>query len=132
VNNPGMGTRNREIFNRPTQTERRKELRQSLTPAEAVLWKKLQRRQVLDRKFRRQEGIGPYIVDFYCAECKLVVELDGARHFGFVTPEYDANRTRYLERLGLRVIRFENKRVKEDIDGVLKTIRDVIGERLGD
>jgi very-short-patch-repair endonuclease len=121
-----MGDRNRGIYSRPLQKPRRTELRHSLTAAEAVLWTKLQNRRILNKKFRRQSGIGPYIVDFYCPECKLVIELDGAHHFGYLTPEYDAHRTRYLEALGLKVIRFENKQVFRGLEYVLQAIEDAI------
>jgi very-short-patch-repair endonuclease len=116
------------IFNRKSKEDFRKDLRNSLTPAEAFLWKSLQRRQVLGKKFRRQESIGRYIVDFYCAECAIVVELDGAGHYGLNDPSYDVKRAEYLESLGLRVIRFENRYVFEDLEGVLKTIHQAVLE----
>ena len=116
----------RPIYNSALQAERRKELRHSMTAAEAVLWTKLQNKRMLRKKFRLQSGIGPYIVDFYCPECKLVIELDGAPHFGFFSPDYDAQRTSYLEGLGRKVIRFENKHVYRNIEGVLETIRNAI------
>ena len=97
-----------------------------MTAAEANLWRKLQNRQVLKKKFRRQAGIGPYIVDFYCPDCKLVIELDGAHHFGFLHPEYDAERTWYLEGLGIKVIRFENKQVFRELEFVLQSIETAI------
>jgi very-short-patch-repair endonuclease len=75
------------------------------------------------KKFRRQHGIGPYIADFYCPECRVVVELDGAGHEDVLRAERDVHRTLYLERLGIRVIRFENKLVFEDIELVLNAIR---------
>ncbi len=81
LNTPGMSEHLRGIFNRKRAEKRRKELRNSGTAAEATLWEHLQRRQILGKKFRRQEGIGPYIVDFYCPECRVIVELDGAPHF---------------------------------------------------
>jgi very-short-patch-repair endonuclease len=110
-------------YNLPSKKPFRKILRKALTPAEAVLWKSLQRRQLLGRKFRRQTSIGPYIVDFYCAECALVVELDGAAHFSITMDEYESARTRYLEREGLKVIRFENQELYDDIESVLETIK---------
>jgi very-short-patch-repair endonuclease len=74
------------------------------------------------RKFRRQHGIGSYIADFYCPAEKLVVELDGAGHFTASGDAYDVERTAYLTGLGLRVLRFENKLVLEQLDGVLAGI----------
>jgi very-short-patch-repair endonuclease len=112
-----------KVYNLPSKKRFRKILRNALTPAEAVLWKGLQRRQLLGKKFRRQAGIGPYIVDFYCAECALVVELDGAAHFSITMDEYESKRTRYLEREGLKVIRFENKELYDNIEAVMETIK---------
>src|SRR5215831_11249313 len=82
----------------------RKDLRNSLTPAEAVLWLSLKKRQLDGKKFRRQASVGPYIVDFYCPECRLVIELDGERHFSMTIDSYEAERTKFLESEGLRII----------------------------
>jgi len=92
-----------------------------------MLWSSLQRRQLAGKKFRRQVSIGPYIVDFYCPERRLVIELDGAAHFSPTVDEYEAARTRYLESEGLTVIRFENRELKEDIEAVLDRIRRELG-----
>jgi very-short-patch-repair endonuclease len=118
-----MGSRKRGIYNVRATEPKRKELRNSLTPAETVLWKHLQRRQLEGKKFRRQVGIGPYIVDFFCPECRVVVELDGAAHLGIAGAEYDARRTEYLEEKGIRVIRFENQTVFRELEWVLEAIR---------
>jgi very-short-patch-repair endonuclease len=67
-----------ELFNRAVQKGRRRFLRSNLTKAERILWSKLNRRQLLGHKFRRQYSIGPYVVDFYCAETQLAIELDTA------------------------------------------------------
>jgi very-short-patch-repair endonuclease len=88
----------------------RKSLRNSGTSAEAVLWTVLKNRQVEGLKFRRQHGIGPYIVDFYCPELRLAIELDGEVHT--YEEERDAVRSDYLARVaGITVLRFENKEV---------------------
>ena len=118
-----MSERRGGTYNVSSKKEFRKALRNSLTAAEAVLWASLQRRQLAGKKFRRQVSIGPYIVDFYCAERRLVIELDGAAHFSPTIDEYEAARTKYLEREGLTVIRFENRELKEDIEAVLDRIR---------
>jgi len=102
--------------------ERRKELRKSLTSAEATLWKSLQRKQLKGRKFRRQHSIENYIVDFYCSSENLIVELDGAVHLDFAQQNYDEERTKKLEALGFTVIRFENKLIFERLDDVLDEI----------
>ena len=121
-----MGDRNPGVYNNPKRKPRRRELRRTGTPAEAILWKSLQRRQLLGQKFRRQYSLGPYIADFLCPACRLVVELDGAPHFAPLAAEYDAERTKYLEGLGLRVIRFENHAVYTNLEFVLDAIREAI------
>src|SRR5438034_2483379 len=114
------------IFNPPLQKFRRQELRNNPTAAETVLWKCLKGRQLLGKKFRRQFGIGPYIADFYCPECRLIIELDGSSHFTVGIDEYEGDRRRYFELLGLSVVRFENKVVFRNIEAVLETIRQEI------
>ncbi|OUJ74982.1 cytosine methyltransferase [Hymenobacter crusticola] len=104
------------------QKETRRTLRSNLTPAEALLWKALQRGQLAGRKFRRQHGIGPYIVDFYCSAEKLVIELDGAGHFTASGEAQDAERDADLQKLGFQVLRFENKLVLQDINSILAAI----------
>lgn len=97
------------------------ELRRKQTPTEAVLWERLRNRQIGGQKFRRQHPIGRYVLDFYCAEWKLAVELDGESHD--TRQEYDRARTAWLEALGIEVLRFQNMEVVLDIDSVLDRIR---------
>jgi len=111
------------ISNNPSLKKNRRKLRTNGTAAEAVLWTHLQKRQIEGKRFRRQFGIGPYIVDFYCPECGLVVELDGAPHYTLLCHEREAKRTKYLLDLGLRVIRVENKILYKNPEAVLETIR---------
>ena len=101
---------------------RSKELRKSLTSAEATLWKHLQKSQLNGRKFRRQHSIKNFIVDFYCAKEKLIIELDGAYHLDFAQQNYDLERTQDLQSLGFKVIRFENKLVFENLPEVINEI----------
>jgi very-short-patch-repair endonuclease len=115
--------------NIPPMKVRRRALRNNPTVAEIVLWKRLQRRQILGKKFRRQFSIGSYIVDFFCTELNIAVELDGAIHGDPIRAEYDAERAAYLEKEGVHVLRFENKWVFENMEGVLETIRAAMGER---
>ncbi len=86
------------------------------------MWRLLKSRQLLGRRFRRQYGIGPYILDFCCPSERLAVELDGAVHDDPAARAYDDARTRALEAEGLRVVRFENRRVFEEPEGVLAEI----------
>jgi very-short-patch-repair endonuclease len=113
-----------QIHNRKEMEVYRKQLRNHSTSAEATLWKSLQKRQLEGRKFRRQHSVGYYILDFYCPAEKLAVELDGAGHFTEAGQAYDARRTAYLNDLGIRVVRFENREVFEDLEGVLSKIKD--------
>jgi very-short-patch-repair endonuclease len=112
------------IYNAKSQKDLRRKLRKSATSAEAVLWTHLKRRQLSGKKFRRQVSVGRYIVDFYCPECCLVVELDGSPHFAPQVDEYEEERTKYLEGLGLRVIRFDNDAVHNSVEFVLEAIRE--------
>jgi very-short-patch-repair endonuclease len=111
------------IHNRKSMKDLRKYLRNSLTPAEAALWKALQSSKLAGKKFRRQHSIGNYVVDFYCPECRLAVELDGDKHFNSMASEYDLWRTEFLKRYNIRVLRIENRAVLEHPDAVLETIR---------
>ncbi len=84
---------------------------------ERFLWSQLRANQVGGLHFRRQHPVGPYILDFYCAQAELAIELDGFSHDE--CEQHDAERTRYLESLGMRVVRFSN-------DEVLNNLRDVV------
>ena len=107
----------------------RRKLRSNLTPAEAVLWKRLQNRQLAGRKFRRQHSIGPYVLDFYCPRERLAVELDGAAHDSEDAAQRDARRAKYLLSVGVKIVRFENRDVVSNLEGVLKAIEMELAER---
>jgi very-short-patch-repair endonuclease len=111
------------IHNKPELKKFRKQLRNHGTSAEAVLWLRLKKSQLDGRKFRRQHSIGNFIVDFYCPEEQLVIELDGEGHFWEETMEKDISKTEYINSLNIRMIRFENKWVFEDMEYVLQEIR---------
>ena len=100
-------------------------MRREETKPEARLWNALRDRRLGGWKWRRQVVLGPYIVDFYCDAAKLVVEADGGQHSEQVG--YDARRTAYLERQGLRVLRFWNHDVLTNSDGVCRMIIDACG-----
>ena len=106
------------IFNIQQHTDLRKDLRHNLTYPERKLWSALKHRQ-LGIKFRRQHGVGRYIVDFYCASLHMAVELDGNSHFNTEAIQYDRVRDDYLKSLGIHVIRIWNSNVMGNIDGVL-------------
>jgi very-short-patch-repair endonuclease len=113
--------------NAPELKSRRRELRATLTPAEALLWQHLQRRRLEGRKFRRQHSVGPYVLDFYCPSERLAVELDGAAHDHGLAWRRDVLRTTYLATTGVRVIRFENEDVVRNPEGVLASITRCFG-----
>jgi len=111
----------------PAIRQRARKLRQPQTPAESRLWQRLRRRQLSGLYFRRQHPIGNFIVDFYCARSRLVVEVDGDVHS--MQEEYDAARTEWLEEHGYRVIRFTNAEVLRQLDAVLESILAVCEKR---
>jgi very-short-patch-repair endonuclease len=111
------------IHNNKYLKDLRRQNRKNLTPAEAELWKHLQGSKLDGRKFRRQHSIGNYILDFYCPQEKLGIELDGKVHFTDNAFEADTVRTEYLNSLNIKLIRFENKAVFEQLEGVLEEIR---------
>jgi very-short-patch-repair endonuclease len=122
-----VAMRRRLIHNLSSSTSHRKQLRKNLTSAEALLWMSLKSSQLDGKKFRRQHSIGPFIVDFYCAECRLAVELDGEGHFSLTGAEADQIRTEFLERFNVTILRFENNDVFDNLEGVLETIRIALG-----
>ncbi|OGB86887.1 hypothetical protein A3J44_05730 [candidate division WOR-1 bacterium RIFCSPHIGHO2_02_FULL_45_12] len=100
---------------------RARELRKDLTEAEQILWQHLRNRSFYGKKFRRQHIFLGFIIDFYCAEEKLGIELDG--HIHYKQKEYDAERQSLIEDSGIRILRFKNKAVIENIKEVLKLIK---------
>ena len=110
------------IYNNTQLKKYRKKLRNNLTPAEATLWKYLKKSQLNRRKFRRQSSIGKYIVDFYCPEEKLVIELDGDIHQYDKINNIDRIRSDFLKSKGIKILRFENSMIFENLEGVLRII----------
>ena len=103
-----------------TMLYRARELRQNTTQAEELLWRELRNRNIQGLKFRRQHPIGSFIVDFYCSQCRLIIEVDGDSHAEQI--EYDAQRTDWLLERKYRVIRFTNDEVRDSLDGVIERI----------
>lgn len=97
-----------------------RQLRQTLTPAETRLWQALKNRQLNGWKFRCQHPIESFIVDFYCPQHRLIIEVDGEIHDQ--QREYDAARTERLHQLGYRVIRFQNREILSNLSQVLQKI----------
>jgi very-short-patch-repair endonuclease len=111
-----------EFFNRKPTKKRRRYLRKTMPKAEAVLWKCLKGRQVLGCKFRRQYGVAEYSIDFYSPEVKLAIEVDGASHFHTTGKRRDQERDRFLERFEIRILKFLNTDVLENLDEVVEAI----------
>jgi len=103
---------------------RARNLRRDQTPAKERLRHALRRKQLGGIRFRRQQAIGPYIVDFLCASHKLIAELDGSVHE--YTFDYDEERTQWLKREGYTVIRFGNSYIMTNLDGALYVIGEII------
>ena len=101
-----------------------RELRKNSTLAEVLLWKQLKGRKLGGLQFARQKPIGEYIVDFFCPRLRLVIEIDGESHDN--RQQKDAVRQKYLESLGLRVVRFLDRDVKKDIQAVIKQLEQEI------
>ena len=100
----------------------RRGLRKAATPAEITLWQYLKRSQVGGLKFRRQHSVGAYILDFYCPEIKLDLELDGEVHDAPMAYEHDMIRTQYLNQHGISVLRYHNDVVFRNVQGIIDSI----------
>ena len=109
--------------------ETRKYLRENMTGAELVLWEVLKDKKLSGRKFRRQHSIGFYIADFYCPSEKIIVELDGHQHYTEEGITKDSERDNHLGLMDIKVLRFENKEVLNNLTEVLKTIKANFNKR---
>ena len=101
-------------------------LRKNATIQERRLWNLLKNRQFHNLKFKRQQPIGDYIVDFICKEAKIIIGIDGGQHNEPENIEYDKTRTEYLNNLGYKVIRFWNNEIYENIEGVVLRLKQEI------
>ncbi len=111
------------VFNKNSEKQKRRDLRLEMPRAEVILWSRIRARHLSDFKFRRQYSVGPYVVDFYCAEAKLAIEIDGESHFvDEETKARDRKRQRYIESFGIRVVRFTNEEVYERTWDVLNEL----------
>ncbi len=110
----------------PRLVEYAKQMRREMTEPEIRIWLKLRAKRFGEIKFRKQKVVGQYIVDFSSNDPKLAIEIDGDTHGG--REVYDAARARFLEEQGYRVIRFSNRDVMENMEGVMETLAAVIAE----
>ncbi len=113
-----------QIYNRASDKRKRQQLRTHAPVPEQRLWLHLRGRQVLGFKFRRQYGVGPYVLDFYCPQLRLGIEVDGDSHYQPSAWQYDQDRQRHIEALGIEMLRVTNRDVQENLDGVLTMIAD--------
>lgn len=111
-----------QAHNKPSLKDIRRQLRRDITPAEAALWEKLRNKQFHKLKFTRQHSIGNYIVDFYCAHPRIVIEVDGEVHSESEQKEKDIHRDANLIDMDYTVLRFTNEEVLSNIKLVLKKI----------
>ena len=114
-----------------TTTERARELRRNAAPAERKLWRLLRDLPLPESHFRRQMPIGTYVADFACLKAKLIVELDGDQHAVGVGPNRDARRNSWFESQGFLTLRFWNRDVLENPEGIAETIFRIANDRLG-
>ena len=119
-----MPNKRRIIPYNPELKELAKELRRNMTLSEVLLWNELKQKQIFGYDFDRQRPIGNYIVDFYCKELSLAIEIDGDTHI--YKYDYDDHRQVELEKLGVNFLRFEDIEVKRNMSNVLRVIEDWI------
>lgn len=117
------------LYNDPKRKNRRQDLRRQATTPEYYFWSFLWKTQFENLKFRRQYGVGPYILDFYCPELRFGIELDGESHDSQQAQRYDHQRTKYLQSLNISIIRFQNADVLENTDCILAELRKYIRAR---
>jgi len=117
------------LYNDPIKKPTRRRLRKDATDAERKLWAILRNRQIDGLKFFRQYSVGSYVLDFYCPEKRLALEIDGGQHGDVDSQQHDAQRDSYLKELGIRVVRFWNNDVLRNAEGVAQKIREEIGAR---
>jgi very-short-patch-repair endonuclease len=106
--------------------EKAHELRMNMTKAEKKVWDELKNRNLFKVRFRRQHPVDIFVVDFYCHELKLAIEIDGNIHLEKEVSEYDEGRTHDIEKFGIKILRFTNDQVFNDTDGVINKILEVI------
>lgn len=115
-----------EIFNQTHYKQRRRDLRKKMPQAEILVWWKLRNKQLQGSRFRRQYSIAQFIVDFYCPTAKLAIEIDGETHISEDQENYDKKRQKFIESQGIKVIRFTNSDVYENLEGVIEKIGECL------
>ena len=114
------------IFNRTEEKEKRRKLRNNMTNAEKLLWERIRNRQVKNKRFLRQYSVVKYVLDFYCPEIKLAIEVDGDTHYSEEEIEYDKLRQSEIENFGISFLRFKNEEIFGNTDKVILKIETFI------
>ena len=114
-----------EVYNISSSKIRRRTLRRRCPVTETLLWSKIRNRQLDGLKFKRQYSIGHYVIDFYCPEKKLAIEIDGDSHFNPKAKQYDKEREEYIKSFGVIFLRFTNKDITENINGVIEVVSKI-------
>ena len=117
-----------EGFKKETMQRRARQLRREMTPQERYLWYNFLSGYPV--RFRRQKVVGNFILDFYCHQAGLAVELDGSQHFEPKDAAYDRKRSEYLRRMGICVVRYDNRQVNEEFRAVCEEIDRIVQDRL--
>ncbi|MBN3950917.1 MAG: DUF559 domain-containing protein [Nostoc sp. NMS7] len=111
-----------KLYNKNSEIEKRRILRQNITKAEKLIWDKIRDRQLENCKFRRQYSVDKFVIYFYSSEFKLAIEIDGESHFQEGAAEYDKARQEFIQSAGIKFIRFSNNDVYANLSGVLESI----------
>jgi very-short-patch-repair endonuclease len=117
------------LYNKKSEKEKRRYLRNNQTSPEKLVWMFLRRKQISGERFLRQYSIHSYVIDFYCPSLKLAVEIDGDSHFeSDESIKYDKKRERFLVSVGTTIIRFTNQQVIENLEKVMDQIEEKVKE----
>jgi len=117
-----------KIFNKKSEKEKRRKLRNNPTYAEKVIWLSLRKKQIHGVRFLRQYSVNNFVIDFYVPKIKLAIEVDGSSHIG--KEEYGSSRQRYIESLGIKVIRFSDEQIYGNVNNVVKEIEEITLARM--
>jgi very-short-patch-repair endonuclease len=113
-------------YNKSSQAEKRRKLRQNQTNTEVLVWRYLRNRQLLDYKFKRQYSVDHFVIDFYCPELKLAVEIDGASHNDSEQQKKDISRQKYLETFNIKFVRIKDDELTGNPNKAFKKLENTI------
>ena len=116
-------------YNKTIEKPKRKSLRHNMTQPEVILWSKLKGNNIGGHKFRRQYSVDQFVLDFYCPQLKIAIEVDGESHVSNDAMEYDHSREEHIKQFGIMFLRFTNNDVRNNLSGVLNKILETVRER---